>query len=135
MVDFAYVFQLIGGEEGYAEVLELQGGGCAICGRLQREGERAFHIDHDHSTGKLRGILCSGCNLGLGHFADDVDSLAEAIKYVEHYRSGHWTAEHNITPTLDGPTKRAKRAPKVRAKRTDEDIVPVRIVPGTREAS
>tara|TARA_R110000744_G_scaffold25672_5_gene63626 strand:+ start:255 stop:860 length:606 start_codon:yes stop_codon:yes gene_type:complete len=39
-------------------------------------------VDHNHKTGKVRGVLCSGCNLGLGHFNDDTSKLENAIKYI-----------------------------------------------------
>ena len=39
-------------------------------------------VDHCHETGKVRGVLCSGCNLGLGHFNDDTNKLENAIKYI-----------------------------------------------------
>jgi hypothetical protein len=40
-----------------------------------------FHIDHDHTTGRVRGLLCPGCNLALGHF-DDPEILRRALDYV-----------------------------------------------------
>lgn len=78
-------------EESYTEMYETQGGCCAICKlKLQavnspgRAGprKRNTHIDHCHTTGKTRGILCSGCNLGLGHFQDDPSKLQAAIAYL-----------------------------------------------------
>ena len=54
---------------------------CCICGSRSR-----VHIDHCHSTGKLRGALCSKCNVGLGNFDDDVDRMKAAISYVEKHR-------------------------------------------------
>lgn len=42
------------------------------------------HIDHCHSTGEVRGVLCAGCNLGLGHFTDSVTKLENAIKYIKN---------------------------------------------------
>jgi hypothetical protein len=68
---------------GAAEVEEMiakQGGVCAIC----RE-RKAEHVDHDHVTGKVRGILCFGCNGGLGQFQDNTDWLARAIEYVTRH--------------------------------------------------
>ena len=41
------------------------------------------HIDHNHKTNKIRGILCGNCNMGLGHFKDNLDVLKNAIKYLE----------------------------------------------------
>lgn len=60
-----------------------QGGLCAIC-RTPMIGRKP-HVDHDHLTGTVRGLLCRGCNQGLGHFRDDPVALANAIRYLEHY--------------------------------------------------
>lgn len=64
------------------EMLANQNGKCAICTRelsLQKE----VHIDHCHTTGKVRGILCGKCNKGLGQFEDNVEYLNNAIKYLK----------------------------------------------------
>lgn len=69
---------------GAAEVeamIAAQGGVCAIC-----HERPAAHVDHDHKTGKIRGILCFGCNGGLGQFQDDTDRMARAIEYVQRHR-------------------------------------------------
>ena len=50
---------------------------CMICGSEER-----LCIDHCHTTSKVRGILCSKCNTGLGMFRDNIEYLAEAIKYL-----------------------------------------------------
>lgn len=55
-----------------------QDGRCAICRK-----DRKLHTDHDHNTGEVRGLLCQGCNLGLGHFEDDEVSLSNAIQYLQ----------------------------------------------------
>jgi Recombination endonuclease VII len=47
----------------YARLLEAQGGGCAICGAKPKT--RRLHVDHDHKTGKVRGLLCHRCNRAL----------------------------------------------------------------------
>jgi hypothetical protein len=65
----------------YDALLDAQGGGCAICGK--RPGKIALHVDHDHETGEIRGLLCVGCNNALGRFHDDVALLLRAIGYVE----------------------------------------------------
>src|SRR4030095_3098139 len=63
----------------YDKLLESQGGGCAICGRLP--GKRMLAVDHDHDTGKARGLLCYACNSGLGNLQDSADILRKAIIY------------------------------------------------------
>lgn len=65
------------GEKEFQELLAEQGGVCAICRRPDPE-----HLDHDHRTGWVRGILCFNCNGGLGQFKDDLDNLAGAITYL-----------------------------------------------------
>lgn len=67
----------------YENQLTDQSGGCAICGRGPEAFQRAFAVDHDHATGKVRGILCPDCNRGLGGFHDDVDLMAKAIEYLK----------------------------------------------------
>lgn len=57
---------------------------CGICGTDDPQGRHGnFHIDHDHATGEVRGVLCHNCNLALGHFQDDADILRAAIAYLE----------------------------------------------------
>jgi len=60
-----------------AHFLAEQKGRCAICGEVKK-----LCIDHDHKTGLLRGLLCTGCNLGLGCFQDNMAILAEAQRYL-----------------------------------------------------
>jgi hypothetical protein len=59
-------------------ILALQGGGCGICGAPEPE-----HVDHDHLTGNVRGILCFNCNGGLGQFKDNVTTMQKAITYLK----------------------------------------------------
>jgi len=56
---------------------------CTICGEEWQEGERLFAVDHDHKTGHVRGLLCQGCNIGLGQFRDDPELLRLAALYLE----------------------------------------------------
>lgn len=69
--------------EEYDERLAAQGGVCAICGEPP-EDPRGYrmHVDHDHATGAVRGILCGSCNRGLGNFGDDIDRLLAAVEYL-----------------------------------------------------
>jgi hypothetical protein len=69
--------------EQYDDMLQAQGHRCAIC-RTDAPGGRGFwHVDHCHGTGRVRGILCHGCNTGLGNFRDNPVSLAYAIEYLK----------------------------------------------------
>jgi len=63
--------------EQYEELEKSQNGGCAICGSTNR-----LAVDHDHSTGAIRGLLCHNCNRGLGMFKDDSTRLTNAIRYL-----------------------------------------------------
>lgn len=54
---------------------------CAICGRHNQKME----VDHDHSTGLVRGLLCSRCNGALGQFCDNIELLQKAISYLEKH--------------------------------------------------
>lgn len=65
----------------YDAMLAAQGSCCAIC-NTEPNG-RPWHVDHDHATGRVRGILCDNCNRGLGHFRDDVGFLNRAIEYLK----------------------------------------------------
>ncbi|MEU8257335.1 endonuclease VII domain-containing protein [Micromonospora inaquosa] len=65
------------GEKEFQELLAEQGGVCAICGAAHPQ-----HLDHDHRTGWVRGILCFNCNGGLGQFRDSPMRLARAITYL-----------------------------------------------------
>jgi len=69
----------------YNEILEKQGGVCAICGCNGNGFQRRFHLDHNHSNGKIRAILCHRCNLTLGNAKDNVPLLKKVIDYLEKY--------------------------------------------------
>jgi hypothetical protein len=63
----------------YDALLAKQAGRCAICGT---QPVKRLAVDHEHATGKVRGLLCSTCNSGLGHFKDSVPALENAIAYL-----------------------------------------------------
>ena len=70
--------------EQFDAMLASQGGRCAICSVVLAEGGRGGpNVDHCHSSGRVRGILCASCNQGLGHFADNAERLRSAIEYLE----------------------------------------------------
>jgi hypothetical protein len=70
-------------EADYDAMLLFQEGRCKICQREFSEDRRLVpHVDHDHATGRVRGILCFTCNTGLGKFSDDAKLLQRAIDYL-----------------------------------------------------
>lgn len=71
--------------ERYNEILTSQSHKCAICGMSQIENGKALAVDHCHSTGAVRGLLCSRCNYGLGMFLDSVNTLSSAISYLHKH--------------------------------------------------
>ena len=73
--------------EQYEAMLAAQGGGCAVCAVdvCDASGKR-LHIDHDHETDRVRGLLCSRCNLVMGRTAADLEVLQRAVEYLgKHY--------------------------------------------------
>lgn len=68
--------------EEYNKRLKIQKGVCAVCNTVCSTG-RALAVDHNHTTGEVRGLLCSTCNRGLGYFKDDINLLQNAIGYLE----------------------------------------------------
>lgn len=78
-------------EEDYKWRLKSQLGVCAICHlpeiwKAPNGDTISLSVDHDHTTGAVRGLLCRKCNTGLGGFNDDIDLLKAAIKYLKDSR-------------------------------------------------
>lgn len=71
--------------EDYDRMFDLQGGCCEICGKPRTDYKRSLHVDHDHSNGNLRGLLCVKCNSGIGYFNDDITLLEKAKAYLVKY--------------------------------------------------
>jgi hypothetical protein len=69
--------------EEYETMLAAQGGVCAIC--KKPPGRRMLNVDHDHTTGAIRALLCHGCNTGLGAFKDTPATLRAAAAYLEKH--------------------------------------------------
>jgi hypothetical protein len=69
--------------EQHRAVYLSQNGCCAACGIPTAYNE--VHTDHDHKTGKVRGLLCGSCNKGLGLFNDSIEILKRVIKYLRSY--------------------------------------------------
>lgn len=68
------------------ELLASQNGACALCGTTAPKTFRPWHLDHDHNTGKVRGVLCHHCNVGLGGFRDDPEIAERAAAYLRKYQ-------------------------------------------------
>ena len=75
--------------EQYNNMVISQGGVCAICGKAETSYDKKAQaikklaVDHDHVTGKVRGLLCTNCNLMLGSAYDNIDTLKSAIIYLQ----------------------------------------------------
>ena len=67
----------------YNAMLASQGGVCAICKSNESQAKK-LAVDHCHKTNKVRGLLCSECNTGLGKFDDNLTYLEQAIKYLKN---------------------------------------------------
>ena len=67
----------------YNQMLVTQGRRCKICQTPQGDLKRAMCVDHDHSTGKVRGLLCDTCNRSLGLLKDNVNILTRAVDYLQ----------------------------------------------------
>jgi hypothetical protein len=74
--------------EDYNRMFEEQGGRCAICGTHQCATGRALAVDHDHKTGKVRGLLCQACNTAIGKLNDDPELIHKAADYVATHATG-----------------------------------------------
>ena len=72
--------------DDYKSLLQAQNNLCACCQSPDpggRSDNDRFHVDHDHLTGKVRGLLCHKCNTGLGLLGDNVDGLMRAVSYLQ----------------------------------------------------
>jgi hypothetical protein len=72
--------------DDWNKMFDKQKGCCAICGIHQNELKKALAVDHRHSDGKVRGLLCNPCNRGIGLLKEDTDKLKAAIKYLEEHK-------------------------------------------------
>jgi len=89
----------------YEAMLRKQDNRCAICRRVFGTDKNTKpHLDHDHSSGWVREIVCNTCNFGLGHFEDDIERLQRAVEYLIS----------NATPT-EFNISAARNASKIRA--------------------
>ena len=71
----------------YDLMFSEQNGKCAICGTTEPgRDDKNFAVDHDHHTGKVRGLLCMNCNRGIGLLNDDISNLTNAINYLNNHQ-------------------------------------------------
>lgn len=73
--------------EDYENLYKLQQGKCAICG----DWKKRLNVDHNNITGKVRELLCRGCNTSLGSFKESILVLQSAIAYLQKHESPHLT--------------------------------------------
>lgn len=69
-------------KEDYEALLQAQNYSCAICGVNAEESKNGLAVDHNHATDQVRGLLCVRCNVGLGYFKDNINSLTQAVSYL-----------------------------------------------------
>ena len=67
----------------YDALVEKQDGKCGICGVTENLNRNRWCVDHDHSTGKVRGLLCVKCNTGIGNLGDTLEAVEKAVKYLK----------------------------------------------------
>lgn len=72
----------------FSSILASQNGGCAACGGPANGKGQTFHVDHDHNSGEIRGLLCHSCNTALGLMKDNVGRLQCLISYLTQKREG-----------------------------------------------
>ena len=69
----------------YTELFDLQNGQCAICSTISPgKGRKNFCVDHNHLTGKIRGLLCYSCNIGISLLQEQLNVLKSAVRYLEN---------------------------------------------------
>lgn len=71
--------------EQYEQMLDQQGGRCAICHTTSPGGRGNWHVDHCHDTGRVRALLCAGCNVGIAQLGHHPNRLRAAAAYLEQH--------------------------------------------------
>lgn len=72
--------------EQYNTMFATQEGKCAMCGMHQTEFKRRLHVDHCHTSGEIRALLCTRCNPLIGYAGESVESLQKAIDYLNKFK-------------------------------------------------
>ncbi len=92
--------------EQYELLSELQDGVCYIC--KHRPGKYPLNVDHEHSSGYIRGLLCQRCNRGLGFIGDNLDRARNAVEYLEEFEQRKLRGEDSLYMVPKG-IRRARR--------------------------
>lgn len=71
---------------GFDKMLHEQNGECYICGALHINEKKGLHLDHNHSTSKIRKLLCRKCNSILGYSNESINILKKCINYLEEHQ-------------------------------------------------
>ena len=71
--------------EEYESKLQEQGEGCAICSIPTSGGNGSFYVDHNHTTGQVRGLLCHWCNFMIGQSKENINTLQSGIDYLRKW--------------------------------------------------
>lgn len=95
-------------DDDYMAFYDAQNGRCRACLVAFDDDVYGMCVDHDHSTGIVRGLLCSPCNVGLGMFGDDPERLERAARYLRAKPPIHFVAQDG------GPRPRIEEKPRVR---------------------
>ena len=83
-------------------LLERQGGHCSCCGTAEAGSKKGWHVDHCHSSGDIRSVLCATCNIALGQVNDSIPRLQMLIIYLEkHGAKRATTIPKGSTPEAD----------------------------------
>lgn len=73
-------------QEAFMDLWDKQSGECAVCrSELEMTGKRGAQVDHDHESGRVRGLLCGNCNIALGHLKESVERIHGLLAYVEGF--------------------------------------------------
>lgn len=74
-------------KEAFDVLLASQGGRCGVCRTPLAAGDKKTHVDHDHSSNRVRGILCQTCNVGIGMLGDSFEGLTAAVDYLRRSKA------------------------------------------------
>lgn len=89
----------------YAAMLKAQGAACAVC-KQAPQGKRRLAVDHCHSTGAVRGLLCHDCNVSLGFLREDVDRIIALARYISSFQEPECKTSEPVSsqPSTDSPS-------------------------------